>query len=108
VSYLPVRSEAYLMLPGLFAGISHAVLFPSVTAQGSSAFPNRYRGLGTTVMLAMLDVGVLIGAPLIGGLVQYSKSSNLPPYETMFLVLGIGATAAGVFYALTNRGVKTA
>ena len=43
-------SEAYLMLPGFFAGIAHAVLFPSVTAQGSSAFPNRYRGLGTTVM----------------------------------------------------------
>ncbi|HEV3138529.1 MAG TPA: MFS transporter [Pirellulales bacterium] len=108
VSYLPVRSEAYLMLPGLFAGISHAVLFPSVTAQGSTAFPNRYRGLGTTVMLAMLDIGVLIGAPLIGGLVQTSKSSNLPPYETMFLVLAIGATAAGVFYAVTNRGAKAA
>ncbi|MBI3837952.1 MAG: MFS transporter [Planctomycetia bacterium] len=107
LTYLPVRSESYLMLPGLFAGIAHAVLFPSVTAQGSSAFPNRYRGLGTTVMLAMLDIGTLIGAPLIGGLVQYSKTSHLPPYPTTFLVLGIGATAAGVIYAMSNRRAKT-
>ena len=31
--YLPVASEWGLMIPGVFAGISHAVLFPSVTAE---------------------------------------------------------------------------
>ena len=101
--YLPVQSEWGLMLPGVFAGISHAVLFPSVTAQGSSAFPNRYRGLGTTVMLAMLDIGTLLGAPLIGGMVQYSKSVDLPPYATTFVVLSTGTVLAGIFYALTSR-----
>ena len=103
VCYLPVQSEWGLMLPGVFAGIAHAVLFPSVTAQGSSAFPNRYRGLGTTVMLAMLDLGTLTGAPLIGAMVEYSKSSGLPPYPTTFFVLSIGVTLMGLYYALTSR-----
>jgi len=68
------------MLPGVFAGIAHAVLFPSVTAQGSHAFPNRYRGLGTTVMLAMLDLGALVGAPLIAAcrVQQVARLAALP------------------------------
>ncbi|HEX3724732.1 MAG TPA: MFS transporter [Pirellulales bacterium] len=101
--YLPVETEWGLALPAVFAGISHAVLFPSVTAQGSFAFPNRYRGLGTTVMLAMLDVGTLFGAPLIGGLLDYSKHVGLPPYPVTFLVLGILVAAAGTYYACGNR-----
>jgi MFS family permease len=103
VCYLPVETEWGLVVPGLFAGASHAVLFPAVTAQGSAAFPNRYRGLGTTVMLAMLDIGSLVGAPLIGGLVEYSKVAGWPPYPTTFSVLGAGIVFAGVLYAFSGR-----
>jgi MFS family permease len=101
--YLPVASEWGLMLPGVFAGMAHAVLFPSATAQGSAAFPNRYRGLGTTVMLAMLDIGTLCGAPLVGGMVEYSKRAGLPPYQTTFVALAAGVTLAGVVYGLSSR-----
>jgi MFS family permease len=103
LGYLVVRSEWQLALPGVFAGIAHALLFPSITAQGSSAFPNRYRGLGTTVMLAMLDVGTLVGAPLVGGLVQSSQRLGLPAYPTMCLVLALGVTTSGIVYAATTR-----
>ena len=103
LSYISVTSEWGLVVPGVFAGVSHALLFPAVTAQGSAAFPNRYRGLGTTVMLSMLDVGALLGAPLIGRLVEFSKSADLPPYSTTFIALAIGVTLAGVFYAVTDR-----
>ncbi len=101
--YLPVTGEWGLVVPGVFAGISHATLFPSVTAQGSSAFPDRYRGLGTTVMLAMLDLGTLGGAPLIGGLVESSKSLGVPAYPTMFLVLSVGVVLAGAYFAWSDR-----
>lgn len=103
LSYMPVSLPWQLVIPGIFAGISHAVLFPSVTAQGSTAFPNRYRGLGTTVMLAMLDAGQLIGAPLIGGMVEISKHLQLPPYQSTFLVLAALMVSAGAFYAWTGR-----
>jgi hypothetical protein len=54
-------------------------------------------------MLASLDVGTLIGAPLVGGLVHFSGQFGLPPYPTMFIVLAIGITMAGVFYAFSER-----
>ena len=65
LSYLLVSSRWQLGLPGMLGGVAHALLFPTVVARGSSAFPNRYRGLGTSMMLAMLDLGTLTGAPLI-------------------------------------------
>jgi MFS family permease len=103
LSYMSVTSQWGLAVPAIFAGTSHALLFPAVTAQGSAAFPNRYRGLGTTVMLSMLDLGTLVGAPLIGRMVQFSKSAGLPPYSTTFVALAIGVTLSGLFYAMTAR-----
>ena len=103
LAYLPVSGEWGLMVPGALAGIGHAILFPAVTAQGSWAFPNRYRGLGTTVMLAMLDLGVFIGAPLVGGIVEVSRSTGLPPYPTTFVVLALGVTTTAIVYAFSTR-----
>jgi MFS family permease len=103
LSYLWVTTEWGLLVPGALAGMSHAVLFPSVTATGTTSFPSRYRGLGTTVMLAMLDTGMLIGAPLVGQLVDLSRGANLPPYSTTFVILAISVVLTGVFYALTDR-----
>lgn len=101
--YLPVQTQWGLLVPGVFAGIAHAVLFPSVTAQGSTAFPDRYRGLGTTLMLAMLDFGMFIGNPLVGRMVEFNKSAGWPPYSTTFVVLAIGVTLSGIVYALTSK-----
>lgn len=103
LAYLPVQSQWGLAVPGVFAGISHAVLFPAVTAQGSVSFPNRYRGLGTTLMLAMLDIGALVGAPMIGSLVEFSKAMGWAPYATTFVLLSVGVMASGLFYGLTAR-----
>ncbi len=94
--YLPVHTQYGLMIPGVFAGIGHALLFPAIVAGGSAAFPDRYRGLGTTVMLASMDMGTLVGAPLVGGIVYYSKLTGWPPYPTMFVTLAIGMTVIAV------------
>lgn len=101
--YLTVTTQWGLAVPGFFAGMSHAVLFPSVTAKGSTSFPSRYRGLGTTLMLSMLDIGMLVGAPLVGQLVELSKNAGLHPYNTTFVVLSAGVALTGVFYALFGR-----
>ncbi len=101
--YLPVTTQWGLAIPGVFAGISHAVLFPSVTAKGSTSFPSRYRGLGTTLMLAMLDTGMFVGNPLIGRMVEFSKAIGWPPYTTTFVTLAIGVSLVGVWYAIFTR-----
>ncbi|HTM52640.1 MAG TPA: MFS transporter [Pirellulales bacterium] len=103
VTYMGVSSEWELAFPGVFAGIAHALLFPAVTAQGSTSFPSRYRGLGTTLMLSMLDIGTLTGAPLVGRMVEASKSFGLPPYKVTFSVLAAGVTLVGIVYGISTR-----
>jgi len=85
VLYLVVSSTWHLIIPGLLAGFAHAFLFPSVTGGGSTSFPARYRGIGVTVMLAMYDLGNLIGAPMAGMMLFGAEALGLPPYPSMFL-----------------------
>ncbi len=56
-----VRAEWMLPIPGLIFGIAHAVVYPSVVAIGATRFPSRFRGLGTSLMLASYDVGLVLG-----------------------------------------------
>ena len=92
--YLLVNEPWMLALPALVGGVAHAFLFPSVVASGSIAFPVRYRGLATTLMLAMFDTGVLIGQPLMGVVLKNSPLLGLPPFPTMFVV--VSATIAAI------------
>jgi predicted MFS family arabinose efflux permease len=101
--YLTVHRPWQLAIPGAFAGIAHAVLFPAVVASGSTSFPVRHRGLATTLMLSMFDLGNLFGAPLVGGILHFSRPLGLPAYPTMLLsvvtVFGLVALA----FALLDR-----
>ena len=98
-SFLWVTQPWQLCLPAVLMGTSHALLFPTITAEGASAFPDRYRGLGTTVMLAMLDLGQLVGAPAVGGLLKAAESAKLPGYPTMFAAVALLLTATVALYA---------
>ena len=104
--YLPAKSALWLALPAALGGAAHAFLFPAVVAGGSTAFPERYRGLGTTLVLAMFDIGNLVGQPAVGGTIELARAMGWPPYETMFvgmaLVLGGIATA----YAFSTGRVR--
>lgn len=101
---LLVRGEWQLVLPGIGFGFSHAVLFPSVMTAGNLAFPIQYRGLATVLVLAMWDVGQLIGAPTAGAILQYSRPLGLPPYPTMFVATAGLLALVGVWYAVASRG----
>jgi hypothetical protein len=54
-------------------------------------------------MLSMLDIGTLTGAPLVGRMVEVSKSFGLPPYKVTFSVLAAGVTLVGIVYAVATR-----
>ncbi|MFH1923846.1 MAG: MFS transporter [Planctomycetota bacterium] len=99
-----VRSEWMFIVPGVVFGVGHAILVPATVAAGSTAFPSRYRGLGTTVMLATSDLGNLVGAPLAGAIVHFSGRVGLPGYPTMFVSLAGLLGVAGVAYGLTSWG----
>jgi MFS family permease len=106
LSYLAVDRYAMLALPALLAGCSHALLFPTLMAGGAMAFPNRHRGLATTLMLASMDVGTLIGAPLVGGTRELADWYGLPAYGTVFTVVAVVIGLSLFAYARSRAEVR--
>ena len=106
--FLVVRSEWQLVIPAFVYGFSHAILFPSIVAAGSITFPKCHRGLATVLILAMWDLGLLIGSPTAGAVLSTSRSVGLPPYPTMFLTMAALLAVVGVWYAVTSRPVAVA
>jgi MFS family permease len=109
VCYLFVQSTWQLVLPGVIVGIAHALLFPAVVGGGSQSFPARYRGLGTTLVLGMFDLGCLIGMPLAGSVIHLAPRAGLPAYPSMFLTIATLLVLASTVFALRPaRHVATA
>ncbi len=104
--FLLVHSEWALMIPSVTYGIGHAILFPAGFAEGCCTFPPRYRGLGTSLMLATYDVGLLIGAPTAGLLVHCGQALGWPGYPTMFVGVSILLALAAGVYATAPLEVK--
>jgi MFS family permease len=96
--FLCVSSPLTLIPPAIFIGVAHASLFPAVVAGASGAFPGRYRGLGTTLVLAMFDVGTFLGAPLAGEIVTRAEQRGWPPYSVMFGTMAVLLASSGVVY----------
>lgn len=67
--YFLIHHDWQLIFPAVVAGAAHAFLFPSLIALCSQSFPDRFRGVATTLALAMFDLGTLLGAALIARLV---------------------------------------
>ncbi len=103
VLFLPVAAEWQLILPGLAHGMAQAILYPMVTAAGSGTFPLRYRGLGTTLVLATLDVGQLVGTPVAGIILSLSPAIGVAGYPAMYLVMAAVLLIVGGLYAYTLR-----
>ncbi len=100
---LPVTREWHLIPPALFSGVAHAFLFPSVVAGGGTAFPVRYRGIGTTLMLGTLDVGTFLGAPIAGLILNVCRRLGLPAYPLTFLATAMLLTGVCVSYVIATR-----
>jgi MFS family permease len=98
VLFLAVRSEWMLAIPAVTGGGAHALLFPAVVAGTNTRFPRRYRGLATSLIMAMFDLGNLIGPPVVGGIIDLAKPLGLPPYGTMFLSVAAAMVAVSLIY----------
>ncbi|HLA83758.1 MAG TPA: MFS transporter [Thermoguttaceae bacterium] len=85
LSFLLVHNAWQLALPAAIMGFAHAVVFPPTVAASTLSFPEHCRGLGTMLILAAYDVGVLVGTPLAGAIVYFSERFGLAPYPTMFV-----------------------
>ena len=103
LSYLSVGNEWSLAIPAVFAGVAHAFLLPAVLTGSNAAFPSRYRGIATTLMLTMFDIGSLIGQPAVGGIIRAARELDLPPYPIMFLAVAATMVVIALVYCQRTR-----
>ncbi len=106
VLYLVVEQAWQLAIPAVVAGFAHALLFPAIVAGGSTTFPIRYRGLATTLVLGMFDMGNLIGQPAVGNTLHYAEQLGLPKYPTMFVLVALFMIVVAAVYAWYTRQAR--
>ena len=91
-----VMVEWALAFPAVVIGFGHALLFPAVVSLGTRRYPKRYRGTGTTLILAFFDAGGLLLAPAMGWIIDRYG------YSPMYVATaGFAVAAAAVFGGLT-------
>jgi len=91
-----VTREWHFILPVVCCGFGHALLFPSVLSLGAGAFPAKYRGTGTTIILGFTEVGQIVSAPLLGWVIDQFG------FAAMFYISSGVALSVGGLYALTT------
>ena len=94
-----VVAEWHLIPSALCCGFGHALLFPCVISLGAGAFPVQYRGTGTTITLAAVDMGTILTAPLLGWMID-----NYGFHPMFYLVSGV-LTASAVYYSVLTADV---
>ncbi len=101
VLMIPVAAAWQLVPPAFFLGVAHAFLFPAHVAGGSAAFPDRHRGVATSLMLMTMDVGILIGGPLLGVTIFASRLAGWPPFASAYVLLAAMCLGVATVYGLT-------
>jgi len=97
--YLIVRSPFWLFVPAIAAGVSHCFLFPAVMSSGIAKFPIENRGLAMNFMFAMYDIGLALGAPILGVLLSFTRNSGFDSYTVMFVGVGVYVASVGILFA---------
>jgi MFS family permease len=90
-----VSREWQFLLPAAACGFGHALLYPAIVSLGAGAFPQRYRGLGTTLVLGLIDLGTAVSPPILGTIIDHWG------FDVMFDLVAFSAFAVMLYYALT-------
>ncbi len=90
-----VTRDWQFLFPAAACGFGHALLYPAIVSLGSGAFPRRYRGVGTTVMLGCNDAGMAIAPPILGWIFDRFGDA------AMFYSASAFGLAVAVYYGLT-------
>jgi MFS family permease len=100
-----VRTQIGFLLPAASCGFGHALLFPAVISLGSGKFPVQYRGTGTTLILGFMDLGMIIGAPVLGRIIDQGHKtwgSAQAGFDGMFYTASGFVMTTILVYALTG------
>lgn len=91
-----VTNDWQFIPPAVCLGFGHALLFPCVVSMGAGAFPEQYRGTGTTVTLAAIDLGTILTAPLLGWIIDHQG------FYPMFYTVSGTLLAGAIFFTFVT------
>lgn len=89
-----------IIIPAVLGGIGHSLMFHTMTALTLETFPSEVRGTGSALALMMLDLGTLLGAPLLGLVGERFG------FAALFGVIGITCLGSGAVFAIANLRAK--
>ncbi|HXY36658.1 MAG TPA: MFS transporter [Planctomycetaceae bacterium] len=93
---LPLVSRDWqFLLPATACGFGHALLYPAIVSLGAGSFPRRYRGLGTTLVLGLIDFGTAVSPPILGTIIDHWG------FDVMFDLAALTGFGVMLYYALT-------
>lgn len=85
---IPVSSAWHFIPAGICFGFGQALLFPCIVSLCAGAFPEQYRGTGTTLALSAIDMGTMISAPLMGWFIDLFGFQAMLVGASLLLVIG--------------------
>ena len=93
-SFLLVDQENawWLIVPAVLCGTGHALTFHTMTALALEPFPSSVRGSGSSLVLMMLDLGMIAGAPVLGLI------ADRVGYNGIFVTVGLCCLVVAAVY----------
>jgi MFS family permease len=82
---------------GALCGAGHGFVFPILTAMVVDRAPNTDRGSAMSFFTALLDIGTLIGGPLLGAMIDTAG------WSPMYVFCGVALAIATVVFARWDR-----
>lgn len=85
-----------IIVPALLAGTGHSLMFHTMVSLTLETFPNAVRGTGSALALIMLDLGTLVGAPVLGLIGERFG------FGVLFGSIGVFCLVSAIAYAASN------
>ncbi|HHC09317.1 MAG TPA: MFS transporter [Actinobacteria bacterium] len=92
-------SASMVGIAGALCGVGHGFVFPILSAMMVDRAPEGDRGSATSVFTSLLDVGTLVGGPVLGMIVAAAG------YPAMYAAAAVTIAVAGVVFARWDRTV---
>jgi MFS family permease len=85
-----------IIVPALITGTAHGLVFHTMTSLTIESFPSEVRGTGSALTLMMLDMGMILGAPILG---QIAETFG---FNWMYTAIGVFSLVAAATYGYSS------
>ena len=87
------HSAAAVVAAGLLCGAGHAYIFPIMLSMVVTTAPTEDRGSAVAIFTGLLDLGTLIGGPILGAAIRYGS------YPIMFAATAVWTVVGSLVFA---------